>query len=207
MIETSATHIHRIVIRSQHPILHDVADLVVEVHHRDESAVGFQARLYDFIYFEDPLAAPFEILRVQVGRLRSLAFSDPVALRGAILIVPAHDVRIPHDQPFRIGPVDHFIAAKRTAAEIQLQSDFLHEVEEMVEVEIRICFAFEIQNSGGMFRTRRAYQMRRPLHIGGDIFESGFFKLEKDRLPVTGFEAEVLNFAAEDVGAVRSRVD
>ena len=103
--------------------------------------------------------------------------------------------------------MDHFIAAKRTAAEIQLQPEFLHEVEEMVKVEIRIRFAFEIQNSGGMFSARRAYQMRRPLHIGGDVFESGFFELEKDRLPVTGFKAEVLNFAAEDVGAVRSRVD
>jgi hypothetical protein len=98
--------------------------------------------------------------------------------------------------------VDHFVAAKRTAAEVQFQPEFLHEVEEMVEVEIRIRFAFEIQNSGGIFRAGWADQMRRPLNVSGDVLESGFFKLEKDRLPVTGLEAEVLNFASEDVGAI-----
>jgi hypothetical protein len=77
----------------------------------------------------------------------------------------------------------------------------------MVEVEIRIRPALEIELACGMFSARRAHQMGGPLDIGGDIFKSRFFKLEKDRLPVTGFKAEVLNFAAEDVGAVRSRVD
>ena len=50
-----------------------------------------------------------------------------------------------------------------------------------------------------MFSAGRAHQMRGPLDIGGDIFETGVLEFLKDRLPVAFLEAEVLDLCAEDV--------
>ena len=199
MVEPAATDIHRVVVAGEHAVLDDVAHLVVEVHHRDEAAVGFQAGLDDFVHLVDPLAAPGEILGMQVGRLGTLAFADPVALRRAVLIIPDHHRGIAHDEPLGIRTVDHFIAAKRAAAEVEFESHLLHQIEEMVEVEIRIRPALEIELACGMFSARRAHQMGGPLDIGGDILESGVLEFLKDRLPVAFLQSEVLDFAAEDI--------
>ena len=132
VVKTAASDIHRIVVAREHAVLDDVAHLVVEVHHRDEAAFGFQAGLNDLVHFVDPLATPGEILGVEVGRLGTLALTDPVALRGAVLVIPDHHRRIAHDEPLGIRTVDHFIAAKRAAAEVEFKSHLLHQIEEMV---------------------------------------------------------------------------
>ena len=199
MVEPAASDIHRVVVAREHAVLNDVAHLVVEVHHRDEAAVGLQAGLDDLVHLVDPLPAPGEILGMQVGGLGALAFADPVALGRAVLVIPDHHRGIPHDEPVRIRTVDHFIAAKRAAAEVEFQSHLLHQIEEMVEVEVRIRPTLEIQLASGMFLARRAHQMRGPLDIGRHILEAGVLEFLKDRLPVAFLEAEVLDLCAEDV--------
>ena len=199
VVEPASPDIHWVVVAREHAVLDDVAHLVVEVHHRDEAAVGFEAGLDDLIHLVDPLPAPGEILGVQIRGLRPLAFADPVALRRAVLVIPDHHRGIAHDKPLGIRAVDHLIAAKRAAAEVEFQSHFLHQIEEVVKVEVRIRPALEIELARRMFSARWAHQMRGPLDIGGDIFETGVLEFLKDRLPVAFLEAEVLDLAAEDV--------
>jgi hypothetical protein len=50
-----------------------------------------------------------------------------------------------------------------------------------------------------MLRAGRSHEMSRPLDVGYDIPEPGLLEFEKDGLPVTLIESEVLDFSAEDV--------
>ena len=69
----------------------------------------------------------------------------------------------------------------------------------MIEVVVRIRPAVKIELASGMFGAWRPYQMRGPLDIGGDIFESGVLEFLKYRLPVAFLEAEVLDLRAKNV--------